>query len=219
MNVKIERRSPLSFHSTPEQVELRDHWLVAMRYPDQGPGPYLVDLSHCAKWDFQSAELGDLTPWGVPMPGYPGGSTFAKGTLLNRLNATQATGWRLVGASPDGVLDSRNATDITDAVALLGLVGPYIFKIMEKLAALDFFKPGAPPPFLTQGPVSHVPCQVVSFANRPSHDDAVLISCSRGYARDMVHAVMDAGREFGLRPAGELVWTRWVDQFLTKEDA
>lgn len=219
MNVKIERRSPLSFYSTPEQVEWRDHWLIALSYPNQGAGPYLVDLSHCAKWDFQSADLADLAPWGVPIPVQPGGSTFANGTLLNRLNATQATGWRLSGTPFDGALDGRNATDVTDAVALLGLVGPHLFKIVEKLSALDFFKPETQAPFVMQGPLSHVQCQVVSFVNQPSQEDALLISCSRGYARDMVHAVMDAGREFGLCPAGEQVWTRWVDQFLTKEDA
>ena len=39
----------------------------------------------------------------------------------------------------------------------------------------------------------------------------ILFTCSRGYARDMVHAVLDAGHELGLKPAGEEVFNRWIN--------
>jgi hypothetical protein len=32
---------------------------------------------------------------------------------------------------------------------------------------------------------------------------AVVVTCSRGYAHDMVHAIVGAGEEYGLRAAGE----------------
>jgi glycine cleavage system aminomethyltransferase T len=38
----------------------------------------------------------------------------------------------------------------------------------------------------------------------------ILLTCSRGYARDMVHAILDAGAEFGIRPAGENTFNRWL---------
>jgi hypothetical protein len=38
----------------------------------------------------------------------------------------------------------------------------------------------------------------------------ILFTCSRGYGRDMVHAMVGAGAEFGLRPAGENTFTQWL---------
>ncbi len=214
----IERWSPLSFHSTPQQVEVRNHWRIAMAYPHEGKGPYLVDLSHCAKWDFQSSDLEQVVPWGISIPAKPGESHFEKSTLMSRMNATQAMGWRLDGQKADADVAHHIATDVTDATMLLALVGRHLFNICEKVTALDLYRPSTIPPFLIQGPVGHVPCQVVSFVNHHSSHGALLISCSRGYAQDMVQALMDAGREYGLRPAGEPAWTRWKNQFMTEED-
>lgn len=217
MNEKIERRSPVCFDIAPERVERRANWPVALTYPNEGPGPHVVDLSHCAKWDFQSAELDRLAPWDLTMPGRPGSCTFDRGILLNRLNATQAVAWHVDGPAPP-MLHIDDATDITDAAVLLGLVGPHLFRIMEKLTALDFFLPGRDAPFVVQGPVCHVPCRLVAFSSRPTPADALLISGPRGYAHDMTRAVLRAGREFGLRPAGELAWSRWVGVFLKRKE-
>ena len=40
----------------------------------------------------------------------------------------------------------------------------------------------------------------------------ILFTCSRGYAQDMVAAILEAGAEFKLRPAGENAFGDWVDQ-------
>lgn len=209
--ITIERRSPVDFNMTPEKVEWRNHWPVALRYPHEGKGPFLVDLSHCEKWDFQSVQLDRLTPWDQPMPQQPGGGALASGMLVTRLNATQAVVWHLKGGAP-WELQVDEATDVTDAFFLLGIVGPHLRAIMEKMTALDLFKPGMPLPVLVQGPVAHVPCRIARLQGPAAGDDGLLISCSRGYARDMVEALLHAGSEFGLRPAGELAWSDWMDR-------
>jgi hypothetical protein len=45
----------------------------------------------------------------------------------------------------------------------------------------------------------------------------ILFTCSRGYAQSMVHAVVDAGEEFGLRPAGESAFSRWLTELKIKD--
>jgi hypothetical protein len=91
----------------------------------------------------------------------------------------------------------------------LAIVGKEVFSIAEKLSALDFSDPQKSAPFLLQGPFSHVPCQLVTLC-READNSGILFTCSRGYAQDMVHAVMAAGAEYDVRPAGEDRFRDWV---------
>ncbi|MGD8881497.1 MAG: sarcosine oxidase subunit gamma SoxG, partial [Desulfobacterales bacterium] len=86
-----------------------------------------------------------------------------------------------------------------------------IFAITEKLTSLDFLDPLKKPPFLLQGPFLHVPCQIVILGNIPERS-AILFTCSRGYAQDMIAAILEAGAEFELHPAGENAFRNWVNQ-------
>ncbi len=121
--------------------------------------------------------------------------------LINRMNRTQASIWHLSGdrlQPPDG----SAYTDTTDTTLFLTFAGHQVFSITEKLTSLDLIDPEKKAPFLLQGPLSHVPCQVVVL-EKNKDSGTVLLTCSRGYAHDMVNAILEAGEEFGLRPAGE----------------
>ncbi len=210
--VEIKRRSPVSFDARIVRSEVRDNWTVVLEYGDEGDGPHVTDLSHKARWDVQSADIGDISPLGASIPDAPGACIPANGVLINRMNRTQAAVWRLLEKSP-AMPDEPEYTDVTDSTVFLALFGRSTFSITEKLTALDFMDPLKKTPFLLQGPFSHVPCQLVALdagEDRPG----VLFTCSRGYAHDMVHAVMDAGAEFGLRPAGEDAFTNWIKDFI-----
>jgi hypothetical protein len=204
----IIRRSPVTFDSTPAQTEVRDNWTVVIEYDDQGEGPWVVDLSHRNRWDLQDREIDAIQPWGLNIPDSPGRCAYANGVLINRMNRTQSSIWHLAGNQPVPP-DETAYTDVTDATVFLALIGINLAPLIEKLTALDFFNPLNEPPFLVQGPFSHVPCQCVMLEKSPDRS-GILFTCSRGYARDMVHAVLDAGVEFGLRPAGESVFNRWL---------
>ena len=209
MTVEIIRRSPVIFDAPAARTEERDNWKVVMAYEGQGEGPWLIDLSHRARWDLQDQELDKIQPWGVKVPEKPGRCRYENGFLINRMNRTQASIWRLTGDSPDAP-DNVAYTEVTDATVFLALVGNKLAPLIEKLTSLDFFNPGIEPPFLLQGPLSHVPCQCVML-ERTADRCGMLFTCSRGYARDMVHAVLDAGNEFGLKPAGEELFNRWIN--------
>jgi hypothetical protein len=209
MMADIQRRSPVQFDAVPTQTEIRDHWQVALAYGDEGSGPYLVDLSHKVRLDLQSPNLGDYRPFDVPVPERPGQCTLENGVLLNRMNRTQVAVWQLAGTGAP-MPDDPAYTDVSEATVFLALFGPKAFFIAEKLSALDFLDPGKQAPFLLQGPFSHVPCQIVTLEKNAEGDGGILFTCSRGYGHAMVHAILEAGAEFGLRPAGEKRFDNWV---------
>ncbi|MFO7749605.1 MAG: sarcosine oxidase subunit gamma SoxG [Desulfobacteraceae bacterium] len=203
----IVRESPVSFETTPKRVEKRDGWNVAMAY-DRETEPYIVDLSHRPRFDLQNGTLSSFHPFGVAIPETPGMSVLEKGFLVNRMNRTQASLWHLDGRLPE-LPDDPAYTDVTDATLCMGIVGKELFSIAEKLTGLDFLDPGKKPPFLVQGPLLHVPAQIVVL-NRKPESPALIFTCSRGYGRSMVNAIMAAGAEFSLVPAGEEQFTAWI---------
>ena len=206
----IIRRSAVSFDVTPAKTEERDNWSVVLEYEDQGAGPYVIDLSHRARWDLQDGEIGGIQPLGIQVPDIPGQCGFENGVLINRMNRTQASIWHLSGETP-ALPDDPAFTDITDSTVFLAVFGKDLFSILEKLTSLDFIDPSQKTPFLLQGPFSHVPCQIVTLEKTPGRC-GMLMTCSRGYARDMVGALLEAGQEFKLRPAGEQAFTGWLNE-------
>jgi hypothetical protein len=206
---RIERRSPVQFHSEIKKSEVRDRWTVVLAYADEGRGPFLVDLSHAPRWDLQDRNIAQMTPLGKQLPESPGQCLFQDGVLVNRMNRTQAAIWHLFGTAPE-LPAEPGYTDVTDATVCLALFGPNALAVVEKLCALDFLDPGKQPPFLLQGPFSHVPCQLVLMEKGRGFDGGLLLACSRGYAESMLHALLGAGAEFGLTPAGEKRFSDWL---------
>ena len=204
------RRSPVSFDAAPVKTDERDNWSVVLEYEDQGAGPYVIDLSHRARWDLQDAQIGGSQPPGIQIPDMPGQCVFENGILINRMNRTQASVWHLSGESP-GIPDDPAFTEVTDSTAFLAVFGKELFSILEKLTSLDFLDPSQKTPALLQGPFSHVPCQIVTLEKTPGRS-GILMTCSRGYARDMVGAILEAGAEFKLRPAGEQAFSGWLNE-------
>lgn len=208
MKKKIIKRSPVAFKQRPAKEENRGHWVVALEYEGEGNEPHLVDLSHCRRWDLQDGNIDTFKPMGLPVPGQPGSCVLSGGTLINRMNNTQAAVWHLSG-EPVALPPEPAYTDVSDATVFLAVMGIHTFDIAEKLTALDLSDPTRTTPFLVQGPFSHVPCQIVVMAGK-AELPVILITCSRGYAHDMTDAILHAGREFGLQPAGEQAFKKWL---------
>jgi hypothetical protein len=207
----IERRSAVQFKGPIQKSAVRDNWTVVLAYADEGQGPFLVDLSHKTRWDLQDKNLARFKPLGKEIPEAPGACRMEDGILINRMNRTQAAIWHLRSGAP-GLPAESGYTDVSDAAICLALFGPNALAAVEKLCALDFLDPAKQAPFLLQGPFAHVPCQLVLMERGQGFDGGLLLACSRGYARSMVHAVLGAGAEFGLTPAGEKRFTDWLGQ-------
>ena len=197
----ILRRSPVVFEEKPVITEDKNGFKVVCEYAGEGDGPWLIDLSHNKRWDIQDKQISDMKPFGLSVPGVPGNISMENGFIVNRLNKTQAAVIHVKGDAPEKTAETM-ITETTDATVFLALVGNGIFNITEKLSIMDFIDKDKTPPFLIQGPFSHVPCQLMVI-ERNGNGGVLLLTCSRGYAHDMVEALLHAGKEFGLKPAGE----------------
>lgn len=208
----MKRQSPVQFHLRPVKTEDRDQWPVVLEYEQEGRGPWLIDLSHKTRWDFQNGRLDERLLGGVRVPTVPGGCCRENDILVNRLNRTQAAVWHIGEPAPRPLPAGAGYTDVTEATALLALMGPRVFTIAEKLSSLDFEDPGRQTPFLLQGPFAHVPSQVVNLNRTPDRGGTLLLTSARGYAADMVKAIMAAGATLGLKPAGEKRFTARLNE-------
>ncbi len=208
--VTIKRESPVRFGASPKSSEVRADWTVVLEYDGEGRGPWIVDLAHKIRWDLQDGDIAGFTPCDLPVPEVPGQSILSGGTLINRMNRTQASIWHL-GDSAPALPDATGYTDTSEATVFLALFGPQAFMLAEKLTNLDFMDPTKKAPFLLQGPFCHVPCQIVTLERTVDGGGGFLMTCSRGYGDSMVHAIVEAGAEFGLRPAGENRFKAWID--------
>jgi len=206
-SVKMERQSPVQLPGRPEKMKMRDHWPVILEYADERPGPSMVDLSHCRRWDIQGRDLSEAFPSEFSLPDSPGRVVLHATGLTGRTGQRQAFLWLFdeMAAAPAGA----GCTEVTDGALCLALLGRDVFQITEKLTSLDLGNPKRQAPFLLLGPFSHVTCQLVVLKNDPA-DAAVLVACARGFAHDMVHAVLRAGEEFGLKPAGETRFMEYI---------
>ena len=208
---EIKRQSPVRFEARPLETEVRDDWTVALAYSDEGDGPWLVDLSHKTRWDLQDRDVGAMTVGDQAVPESPGSCILKNHTLINRMNATQASIYHLGTGAPDRP-DAPGYTDVTEATLFVALFGPRVFRVAEKLTNLDFMDPAKQAPFLLQGPFCHVPCQIVTLEKQADGTGGFLLTCSRGYGESMVAAILEAGAEFGLKPAGEKRFDNWMER-------
>jgi len=209
----IQRNSPLTLDSKPTKTTNRGNWEIVLTFAEEGAGPWLVDLSHKTRWDLQDGQIDEPIVSGLSVPPAPGACSLEPDRLINRMNKTQAAIWHL-GLEPVRQPDFSGFTDVTDATIFLALFGAETFCIAEKMTALDFMDPTKVAPFLLQGPFCHVPCQMVTLEKHADMAGCLLMTCSRGYADSMVHALLDAGAEFGLKPAGEKRFTDWLQNLI-----
>ena len=199
------RRSPVHLDATPAATVQRDGWSVTLRFEgerppgdDPTPGPRLVDLSHRRRWDFQHGRLDDRTPMGLPVPPEPGQVGTHGPLAIARMNRTQVAIWHL-GAGPAPTPPPHpHLTETSDGHCMLALVGHGVPAALEHLTTLDLFDPARPTPFLTQGPVLRVPCQIVTFSR-----DLVVMTLARGYGETFATAALASTSLAGLKPGGE----------------
>jgi len=193
----VFRQSPVIFDRKPAETTNRLGWEVVLEFEEEGDGPWLVDLSHLQRWDYQHTDLDSQKPFGLDVPARPGQVLLRNQILLTRMNRTQAMIVCLSSGDSTETPKAVGFTDITDAHCMLAVVGPGTPFVMEHVSNLDLFKPGRKMPFLTQGPVMHIPAQVVTL-----DANCVLMSFSRGYGQSFADAMLHAASGCDLRPGG-----------------
>jgi len=201
------RYSPVTLPNASARTELRNGWEVVLEYEDEGTGPFLIDLSHIGKWDVQGEDLPSLRPAGLAIPADSEQCLLTGDFLLNLIKWNWATIWHFSVDMPE-FANQYAFTNVTEAYALLALMGREAFSIMEKLTSLDLLSPERKPPFFIIGPVVHIRSQVVVLS-REEHKSSVLVACPRGYGQSMADIMLNAGKEYGLKSGGEDLFNRF----------
>ena len=212
------RRSPIVFNARPVRTRMHYDFEVVLMYDNESEkredAPAVIDLSHMVKWDVQSKLLGSIKPFGQTIPEKPGECIFhADESFIFRLNKTQAGVWHVrtdESLEMPAIPPKENSyTDITDASALLAIVGPSVPSFIEKITNLDLMPPGKNTPFVIQGPILNIPCRIVVW-KLATERSVVLFSFSRGYAQTMMEALLDSGSRQGVYFAGEEIFSGFL---------
>lgn len=187
---------------------MRAGWEIVLEYEKEGPGPHLMDLSHIPKFDIQNEDLSRFRPGGHTIPALPGACLLEDGWAISRLNPTQAIIWFFSG-EPAPMPTEAEYTDTTEAYALLAIAGDNAFGVMEKITSLDLAPRSKQPPFLLQGPVLQIACQILV----PTQN-IVLMAFSRGYAQSMSEAILQAAAPLELQPAGDRIFQSLIRRIM-----
>ena len=186
-------RSPLidRHRQSSATVELVDGWLVAVRYPQQPNrgGNVLVDLSHWPTFEINGSETGAtlLSLCGADVPLRKIHSEDDR--HVYRLTPSRAIVYGKLSLSVNGL-------DVTGGWSSLTLIGPDAERILNKVTAVDLRERTLPLQSCCQGPIFGVNTLFGRLAGR---FDLHVCSDSAEFFWDVL---MDAGSEFGLRPAG-----------------
>ena len=189
-------------------VEAIDGWQVAVRYPQQPDRTrnVLVDLSHVPTFEINGPETGaaltSICGTDVPLRKIHS----ADGRHVYRLTPSRAIVFGNVaelvrvrsGSDPRSLTTSATgaAIDVTGGWTSLALIGPDAERILNKVTAVDLRERTLPVQACCQGPIFGVNTLFGRFADRFE-----LHVCSDS-AEFFWDVLMDAGAEFGLRPAG-----------------
>lgn len=205
------RRSPIRMGMDPQEVVRRDGWEVALTYLGEKiyGEPFVADLSHVPKWAFRGRDPEGMKPVGLSVPDKPGEVAVGAGMVVARLSAGECR--LLVVGDETPSFEDPPFTDLTDAYAVLALVGLQCLDILSRLSAVDLNAPRQRVPCAAQAPLEDVPCLIVRLVGQGG-TPGLIISVDRGYGQFILEAVLDAGSQYGLGAAG---WKRFSAWFLS----
>ena len=141
----------------------------------------------------------------IDLPKVPGQAVLEKEWLVSALGTAQFSFIHL-GSKAITLRENPGFTDITDGRCLFAIGGKGASMLMEKLTRMNFNDPGLESLCLLQGPMVHTFGQLHILGKADSR--IFLIALGRGYARSVIHSILDAGASCNLFPAGENKFTQ-----------
>lgn len=216
------RRSPLHarLREAGAVFETVTGWALARHFGDPeaefqagSTGVALSDLSGTGKWQAKGQDLDrDLGPslsGEVPAPGRVAATQTG---CLCRITPGEA-----LYLDQDGPPEHRPASggeadgclhllERTDGLARMALWGPDSRRVLAKLTSLDLREAARPTGTCAAAPMAGVRVLLVRWDRDGVPTYEILVSAEYGaYLWDMI---LDAGREYGLRPCGLDAWKR-----------
>lgn len=172
-------------------LDVWDGWQIAVRFPEEPPlsANRLVDLSHLPTLEINGPDTGKAV-------------TVLCGNDVSLRRIHRGTGWQAYRLSPTraivfgSVAAPAGSLDVTGGWASLALSGPDAQTILNKITAVDLRTQVLPPGSCCQGPIFGVNTLFGRF------DDRFELHVCSDSAEFFWEVLLDAGREFGLAPAG-----------------
>lgn len=178
-------------------VEMREGWLVAVKYADEpgSSGNVLVDLAHRPTWELAGPDIGqrltELCGADVALRRIHAGS----GWQACRLTPGRAILFGKIPQIPTDAIDVP-LLDVTGGWVSLALFGRDAERLLNKVTAVDLRERTMSAGGCCQGPIFGVNTLFGRFADRFE-----LHICGDS-AEFLWDVLLDAGEEFGLKPAG-----------------
>lgn len=176
-------------------LQVVDGWEIAVRYPGEPPpdGNAIVDTSHHTSHEFNGIDTVDrlesLCGEAVPV---------RKIHVLGDRHAYRLTDVRGVVF---GARSLAGAIDVTGGWASVALYGPAARAILNKVTALDLRETAFAVGQCCQGPIFGVNTLIGRFHDRYE------LHCCPDTMQFLWEVLLDAGQQFGLKPAG-VNWPR-----------
>lgn len=203
----LRRVSPVDIGLKADRVLARNGWEIPLAYVGERSrsAVFVTDLSHVPKWVVIGPNLDGMRPAGISMPAGPGMISLQEGVLLVRTSPSECRILALTDEVP--AFEEKNVTDVTDGFAAMAVVGARCFDILEKLSAIDLTGPSSPSAALA--PVEDITCLLVRIEGSDGVPGFILAG-ARGYGHFFLDALLDAGREYSIQPAGWERFGNWI---------
>jgi hypothetical protein len=205
----IRRFSPLDMGMKADRVVERNGWEVVHTYVGEKTGNplFITDLSHVPQWSLQSRDISSMLPADMDIPGQPGEATLEEGVLIARLLREEC---RIMNfGTEDLSFEDPHYSKMTDAFASFAVVGTQCLEVLSRLSSVDLDGSNERPLSAAQAPVEDVTCLLLSI-RRDGIEPGLIVSAPRGYGRFLFEVFQDAGKVFGMAPAGWKRFDRWL---------
>ncbi|OQY50320.1 MAG: hypothetical protein B6230_06510 [Desulfobacteraceae bacterium 4572_89] len=196
----LKRVLPSSLPAEIAEMEERNNYSIVLKYKNEMENsPWIVDLSHCVKLDFQCNGNPETQAMGMDLPKKAGRAVCSGEWLVSALGPSQFSFIHILGKMVELPEDHR-FTDITDGRCLFAMGGNGADRLMGKITRMNFSDSTLELPCVLQGPMLHTFGQL--YILEKAGQKIFLLSLGRGYARSVIHAVLDIGAPYGLTPSG-----------------
>jgi hypothetical protein len=178
---------------TPETIE-EAGWTLVMRYEDEGDdlATSLIDLSHRPK----ALVVGPAAEALGPLD--PGRAAWGGQVYVCCRKPGERILFDLTGPL-EPIWPNDLYTDMTDAWALLAVLGQKANEVMHRMMPIDFERPDLRGPFYA---ISRSRGIWVQLINPKIEQPCFLLACDRSHGQNLVEALFLAGRPLDLKPAG-----------------
>jgi len=175
-------------------------WPVIERF-EPGEEKYqagITDLSHRPKAILYGPALENFE--GLT----PGKTVWTGNAFLGLVKPGEAALFDLTG--PMELSLPKEATDMTEAWALLSIWGPKAVETLRRLFLVDLDRPTVREPIYL---ITRWHALVVQILNLKGHDPGFLLATDRSHGQNLFEGLIHAGRHLGVKPVGLGPWLQW----------